>query len=147
MYQVTSDTVVYATSYAPKGLYWEKVKERNLWVPGAAEATGQVKRDIALAGDMSAPTANATVITYTIGSSLVYLTNQPPLPGIYSQRAGGLHAWMPGVAKPTRDQRDAIATAVTAHEGGGSKAIAAEVQKTEQQTRPQVAAGGTGANP
>jgi hypothetical protein len=146
MFQVTSDTVVYATSYAPKGLYWEKAKDRSLWVPGAAQGTAEVKRDIELAREMIAPTANATVITYTMGSSLVYLTNQPPLAGIYSQRAGSLYAWMPGVAKPTTAERDGIATAVTAHEQGGSKAIAAQVQKSEQQARPQVAAG-TGANP
>lgn len=146
MYQVTSDTVVYATSYAPKGLYWEKGKDRSLWVPGAAQGTAEVKRDLELARGMSAPTANATVITYTMGSSLVYLTNQPPLPGIYSQRSGSLYAWMPGVAKATAAERDGIATAVTAHEQGGSKAIAAEVQKSEQQARPQVATG-TGGNP
>ena len=38
----------------------------------------------------------------------VYLTNQAPLPGVYSERAGQLYAWMPGVTKPTTTQKDTI---------------------------------------
>jgi hypothetical protein len=136
MYQVSSDTVVYSTSYSPQGLYWESVKNRSLWVPGAATGTTDVKRDIERAAEMSSPTANATVITYTIGGSLIYLTNQAPMPGVYSQRAGQLYAWMPGVTKPSTAQRDTITTAVTAHEKGGAKAIAAQVEKTQKQKPP-----------
>jgi hypothetical protein len=136
MYQVSSDTVVYSTSYSPQGLYWESVKNRSLWVPGAATGTADVKRDIERAAEMSSPTANATVITYTIGGSLIYLTNQAPMPGVYSQRAGQLYAWMPGVTKPSTAQRDTITTAVTAHEQAGAKAISAQVEKTQQQKPP-----------
>lgn len=136
MYRVSSDTVVYATSYSPKGVYWEQVKNRSFWVPGAAQGTAEVKRDIERASEMSAPTANATVITYTIGDSLIYLTNQPPFPGTYSQRSGELYAWMPGVTKPSQSQRDTIETAVTAHAQGGEKALAAQVEKAQQQKPP-----------
>jgi hypothetical protein len=137
MYQVSSDTVVYSTSYSPQGLYWEKVKDRSFWVPGAATGSSTVQKDIERASQMSAPTANATVITYTIGGSLIYLTNQAPLPGVYTERAGQLYAWMPGVTKPSSSQKDTIATAVTAHEQGGEKALAAQVEKTQQQKPPQ----------
>ena len=136
MYQVSSDTVVYSTSYSPQGLYWESIQNRSMWVPGAATGTSEVKRDIERAAQMSAPTANATVITYTIGGSLIYLTNQAPFPGVYSQRAGQLYAWMPGVTKPTTTQKDTISTAVTAHQQGGEKALAAQVEKTQQQKPP-----------
>jgi hypothetical protein len=131
MYRVASDTVVYATSYQPQGLYWQDVKDRYFWVPGAATGAPQVTTAIAHATSMSAPTANATVITYTIGAERVYLTNEAPLAGTYAQRADVLYAWIPGVASPTQAQRDAIATAVTAHEQTGAKALAGEVQKLE----------------
>lgn len=132
MYRVASDTVVYATSYQPHGLYWEDVKDRYFWVPGAATASPEVTTAIAHARSMTTPTANATVITYTIGDQRVYLTNEAPLAGTYTERADVLYAWIPGVTKPSEAQRDAIATAVTAHEQAGAKALAGEVRKLEQ---------------
>lgn len=132
MYRVASDTVVYATSYAPEGLYWQDVKNRYLWVPGAASGTSDVKTAIERAAGMSVPTANATVITYTISGERVYLTNEAPLAGTYGERADVLYAWIPGVTKPTQAQKDAIATAVTAHQQGGAQALAGEVEKLQQ---------------
>ena len=78
---------------------------------------------------MENPTANATVITYTIGGDAVYLTDQAPLRDIYTQTAGNLYAWIPGVSDPTGPQRDTIATAVSAHQQAGAKALASEAQK------------------
>jgi hypothetical protein len=132
MYRVASDTVVYATSYEPQGLYWEDVKDRYLWVPGAATASSAVKTAIEHASTMSVPTANATVITYTISGERVYLTNEAPIAGTFSERADVLYAWIPGVRSPTQAQKDAIATAVTAHQQGGAQALASEVQKLQQ---------------
>jgi hypothetical protein len=132
MYEVSSEAVVYSTSYNPKGMYWENVKGRSYWVPGAAKASREVKKAIQRAGAMTTPTANATVITYTIGEDLVYLTNEAPLTGIYSQRADVLHAWIPGVTNPTEAERNAIATAVTAHEQGGAKALASKVEELQK---------------
>ena len=57
--------------------------------------------------------------------------NEAPGTGIYSEPADVLHAWIPGVTHPTQAQKDAIATAVTAHEQGGAKALAAQVQKLQ----------------
>src|SRR6185295_7695420 len=105
MYQVASDTVVYATSYKPAGVYWENERGRQYWVPGPSSGSSEVKDDIRRAAAMQTPTANATVITYTISGQTVYLTDQSPLHGIYSQKAGALYAWIPGVSKPSSSQR------------------------------------------
>ncbi|MEW6268823.1 MAG: hypothetical protein AB1689_05945 [Thermodesulfobacteriota bacterium] len=132
MYRVASDTVVYATSYAPQGLYWQDVKDRYLWVPGAANGSSDVKTAIERAAGMTVPTANATVITYTIAGERVYLTNEAPIAGTFSERADVLYAWIPGVTRPTQAQKDVVATAVTAHQQAGAQALAGEVQKLQQ---------------
>lgn len=131
MYRVASDTVVYATSYQPQGMYWQQMHGRAYWVPGAVQGSNDVKTAIEHAGEMKTPTANATVITYAIDGEQVYLTNESPLAGIYSERADVLYAWLPGVTSPTQAQRDAIATAVTAHEQGGAQALANQVKQSE----------------
>lgn len=136
MYRVASDTVVYATSYQPQGMYWQEIHGRSYWVPGAAQGTPDVKSSIAHAAEMKTPTANATVITYDISGERVYLTNEAPLAGTYTQRADVLYAWLPGVTSPTQAQRDAIATAVTAHENGGAQALAKQVQQMEAGKAP-----------
>lgn len=132
MYQVTSDVAVYSTSYEPKQLYWEKQGDRHYWVPGAARATPEVQDAIRRAMQLTKPTANATVITYRIGDSLVYLTNEPPVFGTYAKQADVLYAWIPGVGNPTAAHRDAIDTALTAHVSNGSEALNAEVKKLSE---------------
>jgi len=132
MYRVASDTVVYATSYQPQNLYWQEIHGRAYWVPGAATGTPDVKSSIAHASEMKTPTANATVITYDIDGARVYLTNEAPVAGVYSQRADVLYAWLPGVSDPTQAQRDTIATAVTAHRQGGEQALTKQVQQLEK---------------
>ena len=81
-------------------------------------------------------TANATVITYTIGVHFVYLTNEPPVPGIYAEQTDLLFVWIPGVREPSAIERNAIATAISAHDGGGASALKAEVRKLQHERSP-----------
>jgi hypothetical protein len=129
MYQVSPDTVVYATSYAPQGLYAQEVNGRYYWVPGVAAASAEVTDAINAAENMEQPTANATVITYAIGSDLIYLTGQPPARGIYAQSGSSLYAWVPGVTQPTEIQRDAVGTSLTVHGQQGARALADAVRR------------------
>lgn len=121
----TQSAAVYATSYAPTGLYAERRGDRYYWVPGAARRSTEVDDAILTASRMPAPTAGGTVIWYPINGSSVYLTNEPPLRGIYERTLGDLHGWIPGVSTPNAMQQQALETALTAHAQAGSEALAA----------------------
>lgn len=125
LYQVTPDAAVYATSYAPQGVYCKDVAGRCYWIPGVAAASPDVASLLDDAAGMAQPTANATVITYNVGGNLVYFTGQSPFGNVYRMPVDGLQAWMPGVLQPTDAQRAAIATSATLHRQQGARALAA----------------------
>jgi hypothetical protein len=80
---------------------------------------------IARAAGTEISTANATVITYTIGVHFVYRTNEPPVPGIYAEQTDLLFVWIPGVREPSAIERNAIASA-----------LKAEVRKLQHERSP-----------
>jgi hypothetical protein len=128
----TPRVAVYATTYAPRGLYAAALGDRYYWVPGAASSSADVDSAIESASRMSGPTSGGTVIAYDLEGGTVFLTNEPPLDGIFEKRLGNLHAWMPGVAAPSEAERQAIETALTAHANGGSEALAAASARAGQ---------------
>ena len=132
MYEVNPEVVVYATTYTPPDVYSVQQGQRYYWAPGPADESAEAKQSIATAGELPQPTANATVITYTISGRIVYLTNERPAPGYYAETADQLFVWVPGVRSPTEDERDLIRTAITAHRSGGKDALAREVRKLEK---------------
>jgi hypothetical protein len=137
MYEINDDVVVYATTYAPKGVHSEKQGERYFWAPGPAEGDDPLVTDwIVLAGTMPQPTANATVITYTIGDRIVYMTNERPAPGFFTEEADRLYVWLPGVRKPTAEDLEVISRAVTAQQSGGKDALDREARKLEEGREP-----------
>ena len=136
MYDLEAGVVVYSTSYEPVNVYSMKHDGRHYWVPGIHKQSEQADEWIALALKSGKPSANATVITYKIGDHLVYLTNEPPAKGIHSQTADKLHAWIAGTREPTDEERDAIATALTAHRSGGSASLEREVRKLQESREP-----------
>ncbi len=136
MYDLEAGVVVYSTSYEPVNVYSMKHDGRHYWVPGIHKQSEQADESIALALKSGKPSANATVITYKIGDHLVYLTNEPPAKGIHSQKADKLHAWIAGTREPTDEERDAIATALTAHRSGGSASLEREVRKLQESRAP-----------
>jgi hypothetical protein len=145
MYEIATDLVVYATSYEPRGVYSKKINDRYFWPPGLAKSSPEAKGWVSRAAEMSKPSSNATVITYTIGEKLVYLTNERPVFGIHAERSDALFVWIPGVREPSSEEKDAIATAVSAHSEGGGKALDLEVRKLEEDRSPpqSIAAGGS----
>jgi hypothetical protein len=144
MYEISPKLVVYATSYDPEGLYAEKSGEYYYWVPGAAKGTPEVKKWIKQAQQRDEPTANSTVITYTINDRLVYLTNERPMQNIHAEQADGLYAWLSGVAAPNEKQQDALTTALTTHREGGEKALDAKVRELQEGREPPAPGKGAG---
>lgn len=136
MYEIDPTVVVYSTDYRPAGVETVKKGDRHFWAPGPKDKSREVEQWASLASAMPAPTANATLITYTIGSRTVYLTNERPAPGYFSESSDQLFAWIPGVRKPSESDREAIGTAIAAHRAGGRNALDREARKLEANREP-----------
>ncbi len=104
---------VYATTHAPGGVYAERVRQREYWVPGADAATPAVKRAIERAR-AEAPARGTTVVFAEVGSATVVMTDAAPAGATHSEAAGERRAWIAGVVTPTAAQRAAIAAAIEA---------------------------------
>ena len=83
------------------------------WVPGAAQGTAAVKNAIHAAAAGNAPARGTTIQSAASG---VVMTDVAPVAGVYSERAGELHAWIAGVATPSPAQREALAAAIRARD-------------------------------
>ena len=104
---------VYATTHAPGGVYAERVRQRDYWVPGAATATPAVKRAIEKARAES-PARGTTVVFAEMGAATVVMTDAAPAGETHSEAAGERRAWIAGVVAPSASQRAAIAAAIAA---------------------------------
>ncbi len=104
---------VFATTHAPGGVYAERVRQRDYWVPGAASATPAVKRAIERARAES-PARGTTVVFAQVGTATVVMTDAAPAGETHSEAAGERRAWIAGVAAPNAAQRAAIAAAIEA---------------------------------
>lgn len=132
MYEVSPEIVAYATTYEPADTYSEKHGDRYYWVPGPEKESANAKEWLAAAAGMEQPTANATVITYTVGDRVVYLTNERPAPEFYAETTDQLFVWVPGVRTPTDEDRALIARVIEAQKEGGKQALDREVRKLEK---------------
>jgi hypothetical protein len=104
---------VFATTHAPAGVYAERVRERDYWVPGAATATPGVKRAIDKAR-ADAPARGATVVVAEVGTATVVMTDAAPVGDTHSEAAGERRAWIAGVTAPNAAERAALAAAIEA---------------------------------
>lgn len=136
MYEIDPTVVVYSTDYRPEGIAAVKKGERYYWTPGPKDKSREVEKWASQASAMAGPTANATLITYTIGSRTVYLTNERPAPGFFAEPSDQLFAWIPGVRDPTQADRESIGTAIAAHRAGGRQALDREARKLEDDHAP-----------
>ncbi|MBW2289711.1 MAG: hypothetical protein JRG90_18065 [Deltaproteobacteria bacterium] len=136
MYEETPKVVVYATPYRPTDVFSAKHGDYYYWVPGVTTESSQTKLWTATAVAMKQPTANSTVITYTAAEQTVYLTNEQPAPGIFSESTDQLFVWIPGVEDPSEEERKLIASVIDAHQSGGKDALDREVRKLEKGREP-----------
>jgi hypothetical protein len=146
MYEAADDVPVYRTTYKPSGVNFSEKDGMYYWAPGPSGESEDAEKWNAAAAGMKEPTANSTVITYTVGDRIVYLTNEEPLPGYFSQSADKLFVWIPGVKDPTDEERALIVRVIRAHEAGGKIALDREVRKLEKgrEPPPSVAEGDEG---
>jgi len=136
MYEENDDVSVYRTSYKPTGVYFSEKDGQYYWAPGPSSESADASEWTSAAASMKEPTANSTVITYTVGDQIVYLTNEKPLPGYFSEPTDQLFVWIPGVETPTDEQREIIARVIKAHSSGGQAALDREVRKLEKDRDP-----------
>jgi hypothetical protein len=136
MYEIDPSVVVYSTDYEPEGVYSVKRGERHFWVPGAKKGARDIDNWTKLASSMPAPTANASMITYGIGSQVVYFTSERPAPGFYSAPSNNMFVWIPGVREPRDGDLAVIDRAIEAHRAGGQNALDREARKLELNRDP-----------
>jgi hypothetical protein len=113
VFGAASELPVYATTHAPGGVYAERVRQREYWVPGAATATPAVTRAIEKAR-AETPSRGTTVVIAEVGTATVVMTDAAPAGATHSEAAGERRAWIAGVVTPDAAQRAAIAAAIEA---------------------------------
>jgi hypothetical protein len=137
MYEISPEIVAYATTYPPPGIDAKKQGDSWYWVPGPADSSaGDTRQSVDAAAGMDQPTANSAVITYATEGRIVYLTNERPIPGYYSEPADNLFAWVPGVREPNDADRELIGRVVEAHVQGGKNALDREARKLQAGHEP-----------
>lgn len=113
VYALPDGATVFATTHAPPGVYAEKVKQREYWIPGVAEADDAVRAMLARAAQ-EPPSRGTTVVVAEVGPTGVVMTDVAPAAGIHAAPAGPLQAWIAGVKTPNPAQRKALAAAIQA---------------------------------
>ncbi len=116
VYALPDGATVFATTHAPPGVYAEKVKQREYWIPGIAAPDAAVRATLARAAQ-EPPSRGTTIVVAEVGSTGVVMTDVAPAAGIHAARAGSLQAWIAGVRTPNPAQREALAAAVVAENG------------------------------
>jgi hypothetical protein len=111
VYALPDGATVFATTQAPPGVYAEKVKQREYWIPGVAEADDTVRAMLARAAQ-EPPSRGTTIVVAEVGPTGVVMTDVAPAAGIHAAPAGPLQAWIAGVKTPNPAQRKALAAAI-----------------------------------
>jgi hypothetical protein len=110
VYAVSDGATVFATTHAPPGVYAEKVKQREYWIPGVAEPDAEIRATLARAAQ-APPDRGTTILVAEVGTTGVVMTDVAPVAGTHAVPAGALQAWIAGVRTPTPAQREALAAA------------------------------------
>jgi hypothetical protein len=113
-FSVAPGVVVYATERAPIGVLARPAGGREIWVPGVAVATSEVEGWLDEATASDGPGRPVQGVVVLVGEVVVHLTPDPPVPGVHAERAGSLYAWIPGIASPGPNDRQALEAAVRA---------------------------------
>ncbi len=111
VYALPGGATVFATTHAPPGVYAEKVKQREYWIPGVATPDDAVRATLARAAQ-EPPSRGTTIVVAEIGGTGVVMTDVAPVAGIHSVPSGALRAWIAGVTTPDSAQREALAAAI-----------------------------------
>jgi hypothetical protein len=102
------------TPQVPVGHYGERYAEGAYWLPGVAEGTSLVRKVIKAARLRRDSGTRIALRSYLAGEHRVYVTQEPPSPGVFWLAAGEGRAWMAGVARPDAEQRAALEAAAAA---------------------------------
>jgi hypothetical protein len=101
---------VFVTPEAPAGHYGERYRGESYWLPGIDEGTSLVRKVIRSAVLKRADAEPAKLTSYRVKSRRVFVTEEPPFPGVFWMRVGDRHAWLAGVEKPLKADVAALET-------------------------------------
>jgi hypothetical protein len=93
---------VLVTPQVPAGHYGERYGGESFWLPGVDEGSSLVRKVIKTAHAHRDRGERVQLTSYLQGARRVYVTDQPPFPGVFWMRVGDQHAWIAGVEKPKK---------------------------------------------
>ena len=91
---------VFVTPEVPAGHYGERHRGEAYWLPGIDEGTSLVRKVIRSARLKRDDGERVELTRYRVKSRRVFVTEEPPFPGVFWMRAGNRHVWLAGVEKP-----------------------------------------------
>ncbi len=104
----TAFGAVLVTPRVPAGHYGERYDGESYWLPGVDEGSSLVRKVIKAAHASRREGERVTLTSYPQGARRVYVTEEPPFPGVFWMRVGEQHAWIAGVEKPKQADVQAI---------------------------------------
>ncbi len=93
---------VFVTPEVPAGHYGERHRGESYWLPGIDEGTSLVRKVIRSARLKREDGERVELTRYRVKSRRVFVTDEPPFPGVFWMRVGDRHAWLAGVEKPLK---------------------------------------------
>jgi len=102
---------VFVTPEVPAGHYGERYRGESYWLPGIDEGTSLVRKVIRSARLKRDDGVRADLTSYRVKSRRVFVTEEPPFPGVFWMRVGARHAWLAGVEKPLKADMAALESA------------------------------------
>jgi hypothetical protein len=101
---------VFVTPEVPAGHYGERYRGEAYWLPGIDEGTSLVRKVIRSARLKRDDGERVELTRYRVKSRRVFVTEEPPFPGVFWMRAGNRHVWLAGVEKPLMADMAALET-------------------------------------
>jgi hypothetical protein len=120
----TAFGVVFVTPEIPAGHYGERYRGESFWLPGIDEGTSLVRKVIRSARLKRESGEPVTLTRYRVKSRRVFVTEEPPFPGVFWMRVGGRHAWLAGVEKPLKADMAALEATAEQIRAAESKQVA-----------------------
>ena len=116
---------VFVTPEVPAGHYGERHRGEAYWLPGIDEGTSLVRKVIRSARLKRDDCERVELTRYRVKSRRVFVTEEPPFPGVFWMSVGNRHVWLAGVEKPLKADMAALETTAEQIETAAPKQVAA----------------------
>ena len=115
---------VFVTPHVPAGHYGERYRGESYWLHGIDEGTSLVRKVIRSARLKRDSGERVELTSYRVKSRRVFVTEEPPFPGVFWMHVGDLHVWLAGVEKPLKADMAALEATADQIQAAASKQVA-----------------------